>query len=111
MRHSFHPPYGGGTESDQIRHPTRLHDGTPYTDAPWDWHICRSVGVVAGGSIDRHIFQSHGVCYILLLFSLAHSLVHAGEKRLACTRASWKAEKLLDECAMPALSMTICQLL
>ena len=28
---------------------------------PWDCHICRSVGVVFWGSIDRHIFQSHGV--------------------------------------------------
>ena len=29
------------------------------------WNICRSVGVVPGGSMGRHIFQCHGVPYTL----------------------------------------------
>ena len=35
-------------------------------DAPWDCHLCRSVGVVPEGSMGRHLFQSHGVYGIYL---------------------------------------------
>ena len=35
-----------------------------YLDTPWDCHICGSVGVVPGGSIDRHIYCIDGVAGI-----------------------------------------------
>ena len=31
------------------------------SNTPWDWHICRSIGVVPGGSMVRHIWHTWSV--------------------------------------------------
>ena len=47
-----HPGKNGENENTILRGILFL-----YPDTPWDCHICRSIGVVPGGSIDR---QSYG---------------------------------------------------
>ena len=48
--------------------------GALYPNTPWDCHICRSVGVVPGGSIDRQSYGSPMECLDIGLQKTTHRI-------------------------------------